>query len=115
MGCDSDSIGFGYVILGMGLCVLASVGACACPSHTAPQLSGSGSTFGLLLQKWAHVQQAKLPEDEKWPESGAAILSPSWISGLVLLVAVPFPLVIPSLPHRFHISGALDRTSWPSH
>jgi len=76
MGCDSDSIGVGYVILGMGLCVLASV----------------GSTFGLLLQKWAHVQQEGLPDDKKWPESGAAILSPSWILGLVLLVAVPFPL-----------------------
>lgn len=76
MGCDSDSLGIGWVILGMGLCVLASV----------------GSTFGLLLQKWAHVQQAALPDDQKYAESGAAIMSPAWIGGLLLLVAVPFPL-----------------------
>jgi len=74
--CQAEAIGGGYVALGMGLCILASV----------------GSTFGLLMQKYAHVQQAALPEDEKYAESGSAILSPMWISGLLLLVAVPFPL-----------------------
>lgn len=74
--CEGNSVGVGFVVLGLGLAVLASV----------------GSTFGLLLQKLAQVEQDRLPEDEKYKTSGALIFSPTWIAGLVLLVAVPLPL-----------------------
>jgi len=74
--CGEGAIGIGWTILGMGLCVVASV----------------GSTLGLILQKLAHTQQEGLPDDEKWPENNGIICAPYWVVGLVLLVAVPFPL-----------------------
>jgi len=76
MGCGEGAIGIGWTILGMGLCVLASV----------------GSTFGLILQKMAHVKQEERSEEDKWPEVNGMMCSPYWVVGLVLLVAVPFPL-----------------------
>jgi len=76
MGCGEGAIGIGWTILGMGLCVLASV----------------GSTFGLILQKMAHIKQEERSEEDKWPEVNGMMCSPYWVVGLVLLVAVPFPL-----------------------
>jgi len=74
--CGEGAIGIGWTILGMGLCVIASV----------------GSTIGLILQKLAHTKQEVLSDDEKWPEYNGIICAPYWVIGLVLLVAVPFPL-----------------------
>lgn len=74
--CGDDSTAFGLVLLGMGLAVLASV----------------GSTFGLILQKLAQLQNDALPPEEQYTKTGSLICSPTWIFGLVLLVAVPFPL-----------------------
>lgn len=74
--CGGSSVGIGFVILGLGLAVLASV----------------GSTFGLILQKLAQVNNDLLPEDEKSAVSGGIIWNKTWWSGLVLLILVPFPL-----------------------
>jgi len=46
----------------------------------------------LLLQKLAQVQNDELPPEEQYTKTGSLICSPTWILGLVLLVAVPFPL-----------------------
>jgi len=74
--CGHGAIGVGWTVLGMGLCVVASV----------------GSTVGLILQKLAHTKQESLSDDAKWPEFNGVICAPYWVIGLVLLVAVPFPL-----------------------
>jgi len=74
--CGDESTGIGLVMIGMALAVLASV----------------GSTFGLILQKLAQVQNDALPLEKQYTKTGSLICSPTWILGLVLLVAVPFPL-----------------------
>jgi len=76
MGCGEDSTGVHLVMIGMALAVLASV----------------GSTFGLILQKLAQVQNDALPPDKQYTKTGAIICSPTWMLGFVLLIAVPFPL-----------------------
>eukprot|EP00656_Telonema_subtile_P043656 TRINITY_DN4999_c0_g1_i2.p1 TRINITY_DN4999_c0_g1~~TRINITY_DN4999_c0_g1_i2.p1 ORF type:complete len:497 (+),score=98.26 TRINITY_DN4999_c0_g1_i2:195-1685(+) len=74
--CGDNSVAFGFVLLGMGCAVIASL----------------GSTFGLILQKLAQMKNDALPENEKFPTSGGIIWSPTWILGLLLLIILPFPL-----------------------
>ena len=49
-------------------------------------ISSAGSAAGLVIQKWAHNDQQQLPEDERYPECGGLILSPTWVCGFTLLV-----------------------------
>jgi len=74
--CGGSSVGVGFVILGLGLAVLASV----------------GSTFGLILQKLAQLNNDLLPANQRHSTSGGIIWSKTWWAGLVLLILVPFPL-----------------------
>jgi len=76
-GCGAQqTVGIFFVVLGMGLAVLASV----------------GSTFGLVLQKLAQIRNDALPDDQKYASWGGIIWSPTWVCGLLLMVLVPFPL-----------------------
>ena len=63
----------------------------------ASLFSSAGSATGLVVQKFAHNAQEKLPDGEKWPEMNGLIISPLWMFGFFVLVIVPLPFDLVAL------------------
>ena len=62
-------------IIGVGFSILSTVLSCV----------------GLILQKIAHNQQARLPDDKKYPECGGVVCSPCWWGSFLVMGLIPFP------------------------
>ncbi len=62
-------------IIGVGFSILSTVLSC----------------LGMILSKIAHNQQARLPDDKKYPEIAGIVCSPCWWGSFLVMGLIPFP------------------------
>mmetsp|Transcript_152770 Transcript_152770/g.281655 ORF Transcript_152770/g.281655 Transcript_152770/m.281655 type:complete len:454 (-) Transcript_152770:138-1499(-) len=84
-GCSSDHDGPDLKwILGISACVVGS----------------SANATGFVLQKWAHLANAKLeqlPDRRPYPEKIGMLCSPLWMAGFMLTVVLSLPVDLVSM------------------